>query len=53
MSAEGVRRILPFILAGMFFTLAWERPASRAAWLLIGVVFLVVAIRRGANRPKA
>lgn len=47
-----LRKALPFLgIALMFFLLSLSRPAQRGAWLAIGVVFLVVGLRRTKAAP--
>jgi len=46
-----VRKRLPFAVALMFFALAFSRPAQRGVWMAIGVIFIVVGLRRGRAAP--
>lgn len=51
MDLTPVRRRLPFAVALMFFALAFGRPAQRGAWLVLGVVFLIIGLRRAKVPP--
>lgn len=46
MDLEPVRKRLPFALALMFFLLSFGFPAQRGVWIALGVVFLVIGLRR-------
>ena len=47
MDREKWRRALPFVAAFLFFTLSFSRGAGlRGAYLGLGVIFLIIGIRR-------
>jgi hypothetical protein len=46
MTRQRLRRILPIVVALMFFALSFSRTHERGVWLGLGVVFLIIGIRR-------
>ena len=50
MNTDRLRRITPFIVAIMFLLLAMNRPDQRGVWIALGIVFLLIGLRRLANR---
>lgn len=46
MDMQRVRARLPLVVALLFLVLAFSRPSQRGALLAIGVVFLVIGLRR-------
>jgi len=51
MDMQRVRARLPILVALFFFVIAFSRPAQRGAWLAIGIVFLVIGLRRRKAAP--
>jgi hypothetical protein len=51
MNLTPIRNRLPVAVALMFFALAFGRPAQRGVWLGIGVIFLVLGLRRRKAAP--
>ena len=43
-------RALPFIVAMLFVLIAFSRPHSRAVWLALAGVWIVIGIRRRRRR---
>ena len=45
-------RALPFIVAMLFVLLAFARPHSRAVWLALAAVFIVIGIGWRRREPR-
>ena len=58
MTRPQLSRILPFVLGVTFIALSFSRPPERGLWIGLGVVFLLVGVRRrraagpGSNHPN-
>jgi len=46
MNTDSIRRVTPFVVAIMLFLLARARPDQRGVWIALGVIFLLIGLRR-------